>query len=68
MPAIRWRLVRQEEQKARGCPYCADATKGAWWCPYEFCPYYELDNYAKYQDYMKANGATVPQIIRRLKA
>ena len=63
---IRWRLIRQDEQKARGCHYCAH-TRGGWWCPYEFCPYHELDNYVKYQDYMKANGATVPQIIRKLK-
>lgn len=65
---MRWRITRQDEQKARGCRYCAHSKDGGgWWCPFDECPYHELDSYVKYQDFMKATGATVPQIIKRLK-
>jgi hypothetical protein len=59
------RILRKETQTARGCRYCADCIKG-WWCPYEVCPYHELDGFVKYQAWLKANEATVPQIIRKL--
>ena len=62
----KWRLLKQKEQRARGCRYCADCKDG-WWCPFEVCPYFELDGHDRYQDFMKANEATVPQIIRKLK-
>lgn len=63
---MRWRLVKQDEQKARGCRYCGH-TRNGWWCPFDECPYHELDNFVKYQDFMRATEATVPQIIRKLK-
>ena len=63
---MRWRVIRKDEQMARGCRFCADSRNG-WWCPFEICPYHTLDGFVKFQDWLKANEATVPQIIRKLK-
>ena len=63
---MRYRILRQPERLQRGCEYCADVYKG-WSCPFEVCPYHTLDGFVKYQAWMKANEATVPQIIRKLR-
>lgn len=46
----------------RGCTYCIDRKKvmsikgyRVWGCPYEECPYHELDEYPTYRAYLKAN-------------
>lgn len=66
MAAVRYRALREAERQQRGCQYCADVYKG-WGCPFEVRPYHTLDSFTRYQDYLKAEGATVPQIIRKLK-
>lgn len=63
---MRIRLLKTPERQQRGCQYCANVYKG-WGCPFEVCPYSTLDGFTRYQDWMKANEATVPQIIRKLK-
>ena len=64
---MRWWLLKSQEKRQHGCENCAHAYKGHS-CPFEVCPYSELDKYARFQDYLKAKEATVPQIIRKLKA
>ena len=60
------RLLKKAEKLQRGCDYCTDCIK-LWQCPFEVCPYHTLDEFVKFQDWMRANAATVPHIIRRLK-
>ena len=42
------RKIAKDEIIQRGCKFCYDATwqrKGcAWFCPFEKCPYHELDD------------------------
>lgn len=62
-PERQYRHVTDKEKKKRGCVYCMDAlTTGnkqstyyiGRFCPYEECPYRELDKYDDYGDYIKA--------------
>ena len=62
-----WRLLKEQERKKRGCVVCEHVSSNAWQCPFEVCPYRELDAFDRFQDYLKANEGTVPQIIRKLK-
>lgn len=59
----RYRNVTDKEKKKRGCIYCMDTlTAGSKqstyyigrFCPYEECPYHELDKYDSYGQYIKA--------------
>lgn len=61
VPMPKNRLIRDRERKQRGCIYCLDMqTTGdgtniaGRYCPYEECPYHELDKYETYDEYMKA--------------
>lgn len=52
------RELSQREKTKRGCIYCADRTRpkyrmGCTTCPYDECPYHELDNFKSYDEYMK---------------
>ena len=61
----RYRLLKQEERRQRGCDYCEDCHKKHW-CPYEFCPYTEMDGFTKYKDYMEATGGeSVRKLLRK---
>lgn len=56
-----YRHITDKEKKKRGCIYCMDTLTGSQqgsyyvgrFCPYEECPYRELDKYDSYGDYIK---------------
>ena len=56
------RLVSTPEKKQRGCVYCLDNVRDAntrgihvgRYCPYEKCPYRELDKYKTYEQYIRS--------------
>lgn len=55
------RELRKVEIGQRGCIYCADVIMPERRyqnrkCPHEECPYHELDNVAKYDEYMKTTN------------
>ena len=58
----KYRTVTDRERKQRGCIYCLDVvTTGKTssyyagrYCPYDECPYRELDKHETYGEYMKA--------------
>ena len=64
----------KKETKKRGCWYCANmvveqqegARFATRYCPYDECPYHELDDYESYEQYFKAHGKT--SITKLLKA
>lgn len=60
-------MLTDQEKRQRGCEDCAHVYK-KYSCPFEICPYGELDKFARFQDYLKATESTVPQIIKKLKA
>lgn len=60
------RQLRRAEISQRGCEYCKHKRNeiiksGSWYkkkshvCPFEACPYQELDGHASYIDYLEAN-------------
>lgn len=61
------RVISKGVMSKRGCVYCTDFNygreepQGALYrkkigiCPHDECPYHELDGYASYADYLKAN-------------
>lgn len=59
------RLLNTKERNQRGCDFCEDCHKKHW-CPYEVCPYTEMDGFTKYQDYLKAcGGDSVCQLLKK---
>ena len=55
------RIIPYAETVKRGCKYCAfvdktlgDDGKMKKACPYEECPYRELDDYKTYNEFLKA--------------
>lgn len=60
------RFIHNKERVQRGCTYCTDAVivsrkKGDYRnrkCPYDECPYHELDGFETYGDYLKSTGST----------
>ena len=62
---VRERIVTQAERDQRGCQFCEDSYKG-WMCPYEVCPYTEMDGFTKYEDYIKSIGSeSMSWLIRK---
>lgn len=62
---VRERIVTQAERDQRGCQYCEESRNG-WMCPYEVCPYTEMDGFTKYQDYLKSTGGeSVRKLLRK---
>lgn len=67
------RMLSKAEKKKRGCVSCCDLVpyigrncRVA--CPYDECPYHELDKYDTYGEYMKATGETsVDAIIKKMR-
>ena len=55
------RAIRDSVRLQRGCDYCADMIKpnrdgGKYTprqCPYDECPYHELDDIEKYAEYLQ---------------
>ena len=59
--------LSEEEKRKRGCIYCADIKKVKGYhvgqvyikahltCPYDICPYGELDNFNAYKDYLQSD-------------
>lgn len=68
------RIVHNKERYKRGCAYCADALmikdkkgQNRRACPYNECPYQELDEFKNYGEYLKAKGSdTMSAIMREL--
>ena len=68
------RELKQAEQTKRGCKLCADvekiAKKGKYprrHCPYDKCPYHELDGFKTYKDYLiSVSDDPVSNIIKEL--
>lgn len=65
------RRIKTPERVKRGCLYCTDAVLVPHFgshlrhCPYEECPYREMDNYASYIKYLKATGGdTLVELLR----
>jgi hypothetical protein len=56
------RQIRKEEKKQRGCDYCENVIppnvsgKAIRQCPYDECPYHELDEAESYNEYLKKYG------------
>lgn len=54
------RKIHNEDARKRGCRWCADSVKPEGKlrkCPYDECPYHELDNCESFNEYLK-NTAT----------
>lgn len=51
------KTIHNADAKKRGCRWCADSIKPEGRhirkCPYDECPYHELDGYKTYHDYLK---------------
>lgn len=51
------RNVPRNESIQRGCEWClhhGNGTKGGFICPYDECPYHELDNVKTFREYEKS--------------
>lgn len=60
------RRLSEDERRQRGCTFCEDSGHNGWMCPYEICPYTEMDGFTKYQDYLKAcGGDSVCKLLRK---
>lgn len=69
------RKLHNEERKHRGCDWCADSiapeysarTKTQRKCPYDECPYSEMDGFDKYKDYVLSIGSdNISTLMREL--
>lgn len=62
------RQLRKTEMCEKGCEYCEhmkDKTAKTHLCPFETCPYTELDGHASYIDYLKSNDMDFNYIMPR---
>lgn len=67
------RKIHNAERIQRGCAFCADCgwikkkldrVRG---CPYDVCPYHQLDKVKRYDDYLKSIGAdTMYMLLKSL--
>jgi hypothetical protein len=70
------RKIHREEQRKRGCFYCADKVTAhvsedgkdiKTHCPHDKCPYEVLDRYESYEDYLKATSKdTLKNVLKSL--
>jgi hypothetical protein len=69
------RRIMLDCKHQRGCGYCADVIpyedKGTWRtkskCPYDECPYHELNSVKSYEEYIKeVSDVSIPRLINRL--
>lgn len=61
------RYIGVKERNKRGCLYCIDlskAKKGRVMCPYDRCPYRELDNFSDYEDFVGKTDGIVGLILK----
>ena len=73
------RRLTTKEVKKRGCAYCLDSRRGehirnmigtsSLKCIHDKCPYYELNKYKNYEEYIKSEESkiVIDVIIPRLK-
>ena len=65
-------LIDAKQSRRRGCIYCADYVvvrmRGKRMvCPYDECPYHEMDGYHSYSEYLRKLGPdSVKRIFRRM--
>ena len=64
------RYLKEKEQKKRGCSCCLDAVmKKSYYgfvsrhCPFDECPYHELDEYDTYREYLKHNKVDLGDLL-----
>jgi hypothetical protein len=56
------RKLHRDEMYKRGCIYCLDVVKKKTYgqretmCPFDKCPYDELDEFRTYNEYIKSKG------------
>ena len=59
------RRIMRKERVQRGCAYCMFSVMKSWggsnWrhCPYDECPYRELDKYKTYREYLEKEGLNI---------
>lgn len=64
------RRLDKKEVGLRGCPYCTDCvqrhTSGIprRFCPYDECPYHELDQYKSYRHYLRSTTNILNVLIK----
>ena len=51
--------VRRDEYNQRGCHYCLHYKTGTQACPYDECPYHELDTVSSYEEYLRSQEGQV---------
>lgn len=60
------RVIHDTERIKRGCRYCADVVEKKK-CPYEECPYHELDDVKTYEEYLqKTDKSGLAKILELL--
>lgn len=60
------RAIGIDEKKKRGCRYCLEYKhiKGVGnMCKHDKCPYHELDDYDTYEDFFKAQGSVLEELL-----
>ena len=69
------RRIMLDCKHQRGCGYCLDFIpsegRGSWQtkskCPYDECPYHELDSVRSYEEYIKSiSDVTFGKLLRLL--
>lgn len=74
------RFLRVAEVKQRGCKYCTHCKRTTGrrikgelniQCPFDECPYHELDKYKSYSQYLKSDESKIvfniiPRLNKRL--
>jgi hypothetical protein len=64
-------FLKENECRKRGCLFCADGKKTNKYnavlieCPYDTCPYHELDDFDSYEDYLDSQRWTFPAERRK---
>ena len=67
------RRIKLDCQVQRGCHYCVDMIPGQKVkryykpkrCPYEECPYHQLDGFKTYTEYLKSvGGDTITNVLK----
>ena len=66
------RKIHNADAAKRGCRWCADSIKptgnSVRRCPYDECPYHEMDKYETYQEYLEKEAPSfdVDALLRGL--
>lgn len=57
------RALTYKEKEQRGCAYCTDRVGLS--CKHPECPYHELDNFRRYDDYLKEYPVELDKVLAR---